>query len=76
MTQHTNIDEANTHIEDLQKLVKKLRTQSRESDKDMNRYRVKFFEARDRAELWESRAIRYSNKLNTLNIKNAPKNGQ
>lgn len=76
MTQHTNLDDANTHIEQLQKLVAKLRVQDRESNKDMNRYRRKFFEARDRAELWESRAIRYSNKLNTLKIKNAPKNGK
>lgn len=34
---------------------------------ELRKYRRKFYEMRDKAELWEARAIRYSNKLQQQN---------
>lgn len=75
MTVHTDLDAANQHIERLQKVLATERDNRRDAEKNMKHFRRRFYDMRDRAELWESRAIRYSNRLNTYRIKNAPRKG-
>lgn len=55
------------------KAERKARIAAEAEAKALRNFRAKFYEARDKAELWEGRAIRYSNKLNTLQVKNAPR---
>ncbi|MCQ1999540.1 hypothetical protein [Arthrobacter zhaoxinii] len=55
--------------------LKRERTDRRAAQREnaeLRKFKQKFYEARDRAELWESRAIRYSERLKTMTIKNSP----
>ncbi|NQD42438.1 hypothetical protein [Glutamicibacter halophytocola] len=55
------------------KAERKARLAAEAEAKALRNYQAKFYEARDKAELWQGRAIRYSNKLKTLQIKNSPR---
>ena len=49
--------------------LKAERTARKQADRDLKEMRSKYFAARDKAELWEYRAKRYSETLKTLRIK-------
>jgi hypothetical protein len=50
---------------------RKARKEAEREVAELRKFRRKFFEMRDRAELWEARAIRYSNQLKQQKINNA-----
>ena len=51
---------------------RKAHRETKKENAGLRKYRAKYFEARDMRELWESRAIRYSNKLNAQKIHDTP----
>lgn len=53
-------------------ILRKERAARKEAERKFKALWPKYKNARDKAELWEYRAIRYSNKLNAQKIHNAP----
>ncbi|MGO2327639.1 hypothetical protein ACTXM3_18820, partial [Glutamicibacter arilaitensis] len=65
------IEEWQDYVRNLKKVVKDERQLRRDANAELRKFQGKYYAERDKAELWQYRAIRYSNKLKTQRIHNA-----